>query len=208
MDPSDETPDETSAPDPAAPARPRRRRLDGRTLGICVCVALVAAIVAALLAGALTGDDQSDASPGSSGGMHLIDTAALLKVPMVAVDGSDTDLAAFAGEKPILVNLWASSCAPCIKEMPLLEQARADNPALDFLGVDVLDRLDLAKTMVARTGVTYPWVQDPAGDFGNALKSTTLPSTFILDPDGTIVASKGKAFKSQAELQAWIDANT
>ncbi|QXC59468.1 TlpA family protein disulfide reductase [Aquihabitans sp. G128] len=225
MDPSDETPDDAAAaeagqagagaPTPAGaggepPAPRRRRRLDARTLAICVCVALVAAIVAGLAASALTGSDDDAANgDGDDGGIHLIDTKALLAIELTTVAGKPTTLADHLGDRPILVNLWASNCTPCIKELPLLEAASKGGAAVDFLGVDVVDQLDKAKVMASRAGVTYPWVQDPQGDFGNAVRASTIPATYLFDTDGTLLASKvDTAFKSQAELQKWIDAYT
>ena len=73
----------------------------------------------------------------------------------------------------------------------------------------MLDRLDKAKVMADRAGITYPWVQDRDGDFGNAVRSTTLPATLLFDTDGTLLASKTDApFETQDELQGWIDAHT
>ncbi|MCU1497846.1 MAG: TlpA family protein disulfide reductase [Acidimicrobiales bacterium] len=213
MDPSKPTPDDVAEPGaPAAPAdgqRSARRRLDGRTIAVCVCVALIAALAAALVAGTvIDGDGDADAdSPGTA--MTLIDLEAVRTTHMETVDGKATTLEDQLGGKPMVVNLWASNCAPCIEELPLLERAAAVNTDLDFLGIDVLDRLDNAKAMADKAGVTYPWVQDRDGDFANAVRTTTMPSTFLFAPDGTILASKtDKAFKSQSQLQAWIDAAT
>ena len=78
--------------------------------------------------------------------------------------GPEIDLASLKG--PLIVNLWASNCGPCRKEMPALEdfhQQYADQVAV--LGIDYQDpqpaaALELAK----RSGVTYPLVADPGGD--------------------------------------------
>ena len=59
--------------------------------------------------------------------------------------------------------------------------------------------------MAVRTGITYPWVQDPSGDFFAEAKAAGLPTTFIIDPSGEIKASKSGAFGSLAELQQWLD---
>lgn len=215
MDASDES-SEPGADDPTDSTRSstsggtrRHRRLDLRTMAVCVCLALVAAIAAGLVVSVMADDDPGTAGGGQTGStlqpVREIDTKELGAVELLTVDGDKTRLSKLVTDKVTLVNLWAQSCAPCIKEMPWLEQTSQDNPEVAFLGVDVLDRLDDAKTMAAKTGITYPWVRDPAGDFGNAAQATGLPHTLLVDTDGTVLATKLGAFDSQAEIQAWLD---
>lgn len=215
------------APVPAAPPPVRRpRRLDARTVAICVCLALVAALGAGLVASIVLDDDDDTAGePVAIGSLDPIeredaaarpseplvrageiDPAELLAVELTTVDDTPTTLTAFVGEQPVLVNLWAQSCAPCIKEMPWLEETSEANPEVRFVGINVLDRLDRAEAMAARTGITYEWVRDPLGDFGFAARSTGLPDTLLLDNDGAVIASKLGPFASQAEIQQWLDA--
>lgn len=207
MEADEQTPQDA---EPSARRPTRRRGLDGRTLAICVTVALVAGLVAALVASALIGSDTTDAADGPSPTIQLtdqIDTEDLLGVELLTLDGKATTLGDRLGDQPVVVNLWAQSCAPCIKEMPLLEQAHQDNPDVAFLGVDTQDQLDKAKVMADRTGITYPWVQDPKGDFFFAAQSAGMPTTFIITGSGEIVASKTGSFDSQRELQGWLDAH-
>lgn len=209
--------DEAAAPDPSgqgveAPRSPRRGLgLSTRTIAICVCIALVAAIGTALVASWVAGgDDGSSAAGGSDPTIQLverIDSRELLGTELLTVDGAPTSLGDRMSDRPVVVNLWRQDCAPCIKEMPLLEAAHLANPDIDFLGVDSQDRLDSAKVMAAKTGITYPWVQDPKGDFFFAAQGAGMPTTFIIMPSGDIVASKTGAFKSGAKLQQWLDDN-
>lgn len=223
--PDDRT-DDASVPDTPTPSRRARRRLDARAVAVCVCIALIAALGAGLVASMVLADDDTSGdepvaigsldpvereSTATSGGDPLvrageIDPDELLAVELLTVDDSDTSLADFVGGGPVLVNLWAQSCAPCIKEMPWLEETSQANPEVRFVGINVLDRLDRAQAMAARTGITYEWVRDPAGDFGFAARSTGLPDTLLLDADGTVIASKLGPFASQAEIQQWLDA--
>lgn len=185
-----------------------RRRLDGRTIGICVCLALVTAIVAGLVASVLMGGNGTTTAGQSDPTVQLtraVDTSKLLKIPLLTTADKPTSLAAFVQDKPVVVNLWAQSCLPCVNEMPLLEKASQANPGLAFLGVDTQDQLAKATVLARRTGITYPWVQDPAGDFLVAARASGLPTTFIIQPSGEIVGSKTGAFKSQAELQRWLE---
>lgn len=214
MDPSDEssepeTADPADSPRTATSDRSHRSRgLDLRTVALCVCVALVAAIVAGLVV-SIVADDGADttSAPGPSSTLQPvreIDTEELGAVELLA-DGDKTRLSKLVNDKVTVVNLWAQSCAPCIEEMPWLEQTSRENADVAFLGVNVLDRLDNAQAMAAKTGITYPWVRDPTGSFGNAAQATGLPHTLLVDTDGTVLATKLGAFDSQAEIQAWLD---
>ena len=205
-----DTPDEASeTTKPAASGRSAgRRRLDGRTIGICVVIALVMAIIAGLVVSALASDEGNTTTGESDPQFQLVeavDTAKLRTTPLLTTANKPTSLAAFVDEKPVVVNLWAQSCAPCVKEMPLLEKASKANPGLAFLGVDTSDQLAKAKVMARLTGITYPWVQDPRGDFFAEAKGAGLPTTFIMQPSGEIVGTKTGAFKSLAELQRWLE---
>lgn len=222
MEPSADTADPAPADHPGPEAAPatgtrRRRVLDRRTLGICVCVALVGAIVAALVASALLGDD--DDGSGRAGSdpettpmqiVETIDVEELMAVELRTPAGEATSLADFAAlatDRPIVVNMWAQSCVPCIEEMPLLDEVSRANPDLAFLGVnnDLQAQFAKAEVMAERTGITYPWLHDASGDFSTAARVAGMPTTFILMPSGEVVGSKTGAFKSKADLQGWLD---
>ena len=61
------------------------------------------------------------------------------------------------------MNFFASTCTPCITEMPAFEEVHQElaGEPLAFLGLAVTDRADDALALVEQTGVTYPTAQDP-----------------------------------------------
>lgn len=90
--------------------------------------------------------------------------------------------------RPVVVNFFASTCVPCVREMPALEaehQALGDEVA--FVGVAVRDRPDAALRLVEETGVTYALARDPDGEQFAASGFTFLPATVVLDADGAVV---------------------
>lgn len=187
-------------------------RLPARTVAISVCIAFIGALAVGLVANWVTDDSTSTATSAGESVVTMpltsaIDSDALLEVELLTIEGEPTSLGERLEDRPVLVNLWAQNCAPCIEEMPLLEQAHLDNADIDVLGVDTQDRLEDAKVMAERTGITYPWVQDRDGNFFYAAQGAGMPTTFIIMPSGEIVASKTGAFDSQDELQSWIDNN-
>jgi cytochrome c biogenesis protein CcmG/thiol:disulfide interchange protein DsbE len=99
----------------------------------------------------------------------------------------DVDLTSLRG-RPVVVNFWASSCGPCVREMPALEAAHQElGDEVAFVGIAVADRVDEALRLAGQTGVTYPLVADPTGEIFAASGFTLLPATVVLDADGTVV---------------------
>jgi thiol-disulfide isomerase/thioredoxin len=101
--------------------------------------------------------------------------------------GNATDLTRFKG-KVTLVNLWATWCQPCIKEMPSLERLKAarsnDHFAIatiseDLKGADAVDPF-FAKNDLAG----LPRFLDPKNEVGRAFKVNGLPTTLLLDGEG------------------------
>ena len=88
--------------------------------------------------------------------------------------------------KWLVINFWATWCAPCIEEMPELEKFYRNNRNIaDLWGVTFEDTdIESIKKFVTRLDVTYPilgYGQDPLTGFGTV---RVLPTTFIIDPAG------------------------
>jgi thiol-disulfide isomerase/thioredoxin len=176
-----------------------------------VCVALIGALVAGLAASVVLTDD--DTTGADASGLEAVvppDSEAMLAVELTTVAGQPTTLAANLDGRPLVVNLWAHSCAPCIEEMPLLEAAARDHQDIGFLGVHVNDpspgdQLAKASALAVQTGITYPWVVDTDQDFFFEAKAAGMPTTLFLDARGRILATKTGVFTDDADLRAWID---
>ena len=113
--------------------------------------------------------------------------------PMPKLEGptvqGETLAAADYQGSPLVINFWASWCAPCRREQPMLEalsQQYADR-GVKFIGVNSRNQLAEARAFVDEFDVTYPSVVDPANkvafEFGMSLG---LPGTVIVDSTGTI----------------------
>ncbi|MEF2267830.1 TlpA disulfide reductase family protein [Janthinobacterium sp. LS2A] len=114
--------------------------------------------------------------------------AALPAVALHALDGAPTTLAALAGGKPLVVNLWASWCPPCRREMPVLaaaQQARAD---IVFVYANQREDAAAASNFLGRSGVTLRnVVLDSEAALGKAAGSSALPTTLFYDAQGRLV---------------------
>ncbi len=118
------------------------------------------------------------------------------------LDGGRYDLAAHRGEV-VVINFWASWCAPCRAEAADLEAVHQAKSAdkVSFVGIDVKDERDKASAFVAgRT--TYPNVFDPASRLalGFKIPPNTIPATVVVDRAGRVAAVFRKAV-TRTELE-------
>lgn len=127
-------------------------------------------------------------------------------VTLKSFEGTDVTLASLQG-KPVVINFWASTCVPCVKEMPLIERVYQElGDTVTFLGVDVFESPDLGREMIARTGVTYQQTVDPTNEVLTTFGGTQLPHTVVLSADGTVAAVHNEAITEDAELRELIAA--
>jgi thiol-disulfide isomerase/thioredoxin len=102
-----------------------------------------------------------------------------------APNGKPVTLAAFKG-KPVLVNLWATWCGPCVKEMPSLDRlAKRGAGKLVVLTVNQTDNADaIAKWWTPRQFTMLQPYRDEDGKLGFDFESGVLPTTVLYDAQG------------------------
>ena len=109
------------------------------------------------------------------------------------LEGSgDMSLASFRG-KTVVLNFFASWCAPCKREAPDLESVwrHYRSEGLVVLGVDSGDARGDAKRFLSAHGVTYPIVFDPGEKLAQgAYALPGLPVTYVINPAGRIVGER------------------
>ncbi len=103
------------------------------------------------------------------------------------LDGGTASIVDYAG-RPLVVNFFGSWCAPCIAEMPAIEEVhRRHAGTIAFLGLAVRDRAEDAAGIVERTGVTYDIGLDPAVELHAAFGGYVMPATALVSADGRIL---------------------
>jgi thiol-disulfide isomerase/thioredoxin len=94
--------------------------------------------------------------------------------------------------RPLVLNVWASWCVPCRREMPAFQSVYLKaQGTVGFLGVDYLDQADAARRLAADTGVSYPLAADPKGTEVAKFGVTALPTTLFFSADGVL---RGRRF--------------
>lgn len=104
-------------------------------------------------------------------------------------DGGDASLAGFRG-RPVLVNLWASWCAPCIKELPTLQQLeqtlgeKADGVRVIAVSQDMAPQGSVDAFLGERDIGRFAAYHDPEMAISSGLGIQILPTTILYDRDG------------------------
>lgn len=102
------------------------------------------------------------------------------------LEGGRVSLGSFAG-RPVLVNLWATWCGPCRRELPALEKLSiAERGKLAVVAIDQREDPSLVRAFVKRFGVTFAVAIDDDQALGTRLHLIGLPSSFFVDSSGTI----------------------
>ena len=130
--------------------------------------------------------------------------------PFLAEDGTETTLAAYAGQVVVL-NFWATWCAPCREEMPDLDALNAEFGGEDFAVVPIASgRNGLAgiRAFYAQEGIeTLPILLDPQGQLSRRAGVLGLPVTVLMDRQGREIARlQGAAHWNAEEARRIIEA--
>ncbi len=106
---------------------------------------------------------------------------------LVLQDGTEATLSDLKG-KVVLVDFWASWCAPCRQEAPVLQQTYLEYAGADveFLGVNIWDLPDNAATYVEQFGISYPNGVDEDGRIAIDYGVQGIPEKFFIDRNGQI----------------------
>lgn len=108
------------------------------------------------------------------------------ELPVLGGPGEGS-IADYRGEW-VLVNLWASWCGPCRKEVPELERfaRRYRDRGVVVLGIDVQDNSEDALAFLDEFEPTYPQLRSVGEERSEAFGSTGVPENFLVDPEGNL----------------------
>lgn len=127
----------------------------------------------------------------------------------VDLNGDPLALSDFAGQVVVL-NVWASWCAPCRAEAGALEEVAVqfEGKGVQFVGLNTRDSNAAAQAFMRNFGVTYPSLVDKDGRiqllFNDSLPPQAIPSTIVIDQQGR-VAARALGTVTAATLRAMIE---
>ena len=112
----------------------------------------------------------------------------LREATLLGLNGPDRKLSDFRG-RPLIINVWASWCAPCRQEMASLERLAWLDHGLKFtiIGISTDDYRDKAQRLLQDTHATISHFIDRQLQMENMLGASHLPLTVLIDADGRVV---------------------
>lgn len=118
------------------------------------------------------------------------------KVPSVMLQdlaGKKVDTKTFSNDgKPLIINFWATWCAPCKRELATIADVYDDwqeETGVKLIAISIDDARSMARVSpyISGQGWDYEIYLDPNGDFKRALNVNNIPHTFLVDGSGNIV---------------------
>ncbi|MEE8600824.1 TlpA family protein disulfide reductase [Euzebya tangerina] len=171
----------------------------GRTIAVGALIVIILLGGAVLLLG---GDDQADmpdniadlldpsATPDQPpGSLDLTDAVGALPEFDLTEFGADEVVGAtsFLGDRPVVLNFWATWCAPCVAEMPDFQEVHeAGSEAFRLVGINTMDAQINAVPFVEELGITYDLATDETGEYFNLTGGFGMPTTLFVEPDGSV----------------------
>lgn len=126
-----------------------------------------------------------------------------------AESGATITAGDFAG-KVYVVNFWYASCPPCRSEAPDLKALSAKYTDVPFLGVNIFDSADVAKTFETKFGIEYPSIIDSDTAavqlaFAGTVAPNAVPTTLVIDRQGRVAARISGLIRDKSILAGMID---
>jgi len=184
------------------------KRLLFGSLAVAAAIVVAVGVVAANRGNDVTDDvtltSSNDLSP-TIGTNAKVTGKELPRVDVQTLNGDTFKTADLIG-RPLVINFWYSTCAPCKRELPAFAAVQAKyGDQVRFVGVDSLPPSDTEESFARDKGVQYELFYDTNGELISAAGVAAFPQTLIIDAQGTILQQTGEL--TAAKLEDLIKAN-
>lgn len=191
MGPARAGPDPTELSPPGHEARGNRRRGSGTStvlLGALLVVGLLAGAAMTLVGGGPAGRDAAFQPDGTRlGPVSGNERTPLPEGTLLAFRSDDEVKVRDYVGRPLVVNFWASWCAPCIEEMPALQRVADElEGQVVVLGVNAQDSPTSAQEFADDLGIAFELARDPDGSYFSSVGGFGWPTTLLVDEEGMI----------------------
>jgi thiol-disulfide isomerase/thioredoxin len=124
---------------------------------------------------------------------------------VMLLDRNDDEVATsdLLGDRPLVINLWFSTCPPCARELPYFAEVDAETDDVTFYGVNTIDSVEVMERFAGERGVEYELLRDWLAEFTDGVGAVAFPVTLFVTSDGTIVEQVGEV--DADELRSHID---
>ena len=109
---------------------------------------------------------------------------------LIELGGTEKSLNSYYGNV-VLLNFWATWCGPCRLEMPALQDLHETTEStyeFRIIAVNLKEDHEIVKSFVSQLSLTFPILLDLTGEIASTYGASTLPMTYLIDKDGTILS--------------------
>lgn len=126
------------------------------------------------------------------------------KFALQTLDGRSISLAGLRG-KTVLIDFWATWCAPCVRSMPHIQKVHEDykDQGLVVLGINN-ESPEKPRSFMKKNGYTFTVLTDPGSKVARAYGVRGIPTTYIVDPQGYVVTHT-VGYKPESELREALE---
>ena len=126
----------------------------------------------------------------------------------IDIEGKPVVLSDFRGRRAVILDFWATWCAPCVQSMPALQKVsdEFDESGLEVIAVNLGEGLDRIERFMDRNSFTFRVVADTGQEIGKSFGVAAIPSQVVIDADGIVRwVQVGYSASKEGELRELLE---
>jgi peroxiredoxin len=124
---------------------------------------------------------------------------------LLNTEGESVQLSQFKGQ-PVLINFWATWCAPCLIEMPVFQDRfeKYNQDGLRIFAVDFDEPKEDVVFFREELGLTFDLLLDPGGEIQSLYRILGYPTSYFVDPEG-VIRAQHIGIMTESQLDGYLD---